>query len=45
MIAQQMTGTQNLIVGGSSVIIVVSVVIDMLKQIESQVTMRKYEIS
>ncbi|MFA6131116.1 MAG: preprotein translocase subunit SecY [Patescibacteria group bacterium] len=43
--AQQLTGTQNLIVGGSSVIIVVSVVIDMLKQVESQVTMRKYEIS
>lgn len=40
---QQISGNTNLVVGGSSVIIVVSVVIDIIKQIESQMTMRQYE--
>lgn len=44
LIVQEATGTANLVVGGSSVIIVVSVVIDMLKQVEAQVTMRSYDV-
>ena len=44
VIVQQFTGNQNLVIGGSSVIIVVSVVIDMIKQVESQLTMHEYEV-
>lgn len=44
LIVQQITGSQNLVVGGSSIIIVVSVVIDMVKQVSSQITMRKYDL-
>ena len=43
LIVQALTGSPNLVVGGSSVIIVVSVVIDMIKQMESQLTMRQYD--
>lgn len=43
IVVQALTGSPNLVVGGSSVIIVVSVVIDMIKQIESQLTMREYD--
>lgn len=43
-VAQAITGNQNLVVGGSSVIIVVSVVIDIVKQIQSQLTMRSYDV-
>lgn len=42
-IAQYLTGSQQLVVGGSSVIIVVSVVIDLIKQIEAQIAMHEYE--
>ncbi|MEK7665331.1 MAG: preprotein translocase subunit SecY [Patescibacteria group bacterium] len=42
-IAQYLTGSQQLIVGGSSVIIVVSVVIDLIKQVEAQIAMHEYE--
>lgn len=44
IIVQEITGASNLVIGGSSVIIVVSVVIDMIKQIESQVSMRSYDV-
>lgn len=44
LVVQQITGSQNLVIGGSSVIIVVSVVIDILKQVESQVSMRSYDV-
>ena len=44
LIVQEVTGSQNLVVGGSSVIIVVSVIIDMVKQIEAQLTMREYDV-
>jgi preprotein translocase subunit SecY len=44
LIVQEITGSQNLIVGGSSILILVAVVIDMIKQIESQMAMRNYEI-
>ncbi len=42
LLVQEITGQQNLIVGGASVLIIVAVVIDMVKQVESQVTMRRY---
>jgi len=43
LILQQITGTQALAIGGTSVLIVVSVVIETVKQIESQLTMHEYE--
>ena len=43
IIAQGFTGTQTLALGGTSLLIVVSVVIESVKQIESQLTMREYE--
>lgn len=43
LIVQEITGSQNLVVGGASVLIVVAVVIDMVKQVEAQVTMRQYD--
>lgn len=43
LIAQAITGTQILALGGTSLLIVVSVVIESVKQIESQVTMRQYD--
>ncbi len=44
IIVKGVTGNANFIVGGSSVIIVVSVVIDIIKQMESQLTMRSYDV-
>jgi len=44
LVVQEITGSQNLIVGGASILIIVAVVIDMVKQIESQVSMRQYDI-
>ena len=38
------TGNANLVIGGTSVLIIVAVVIDMVKQIEAQVTMREYDL-
>ena len=43
LIVQYFTGIQALAVGGTSLLIVVSVVIDTVKQIESQLTMREYD--
>jgi preprotein translocase subunit SecY len=37
------TGVQAYSVGGTSLLIVVSVVIDTVKQIEAQLTMREYD--
>lgn len=42
-IAQQLTGIATLVLGGTSLLIVVSVVIETVKQIESQLVMRDYE--
>ncbi len=42
-IVQAITGNPLLAVGGASVLIVVSVVIDVVKQIEAQLSMRSYE--
>jgi preprotein translocase subunit SecY len=44
IIVQQITGSQNLVVGGSSVIILVGVIVDMMKQIDSQISLREYEV-
>ena len=43
VVVQQFTGTQSLVVGGSSIVIVVSVVIDIVKQIEAQMAMHEYD--
>ncbi len=43
LIAQGFTGTRSLALGGTSLLIVVSVVIESVKQIESQLTMREYD--
>ena len=37
------TGIQSLAIGGTSILIVVSVVIEMVKQIQAQLTMREYD--
>ncbi len=44
IILQQVTGNTNLVIGGTSVLIIVAVVIDSVKQIQAQLTMREYEI-
>ncbi|MBU4315013.1 preprotein translocase subunit SecY [Patescibacteria group bacterium] len=44
VIVKGITQSPNLIVGGSSVIIVVAVIIDMIKQVESQISMRNYDV-
>ncbi len=43
LIMRYFTGIQALALGGTSLLIVVSVVIETVKQIESQLTMREYE--
>ena len=43
LLIQQLVGGLNLVIGGTSILIVVSVVIEIVKQIESQLTMREYE--
>jgi preprotein translocase subunit SecY len=43
LLAQGAGGSQLLAVGGTSLLIVVSVVIESVKQIESQITMRQYD--
>lgn len=43
IVVSQLVGTQNLTIGGSSLIIVVSVVIETARQIDAQLSMREYE--
>ncbi len=43
LIVKGITGIQTFSIGGTSILIVVSVVIEVIKQIESQLTMRDYE--
>ncbi len=43
LLLQTVTGTQALTIGGTSLLIVVAVVIETIKQIESQLTMHDYE--
>lgn len=40
---QSLTGIQQFAVGGTSILIVVAVVIEIVKQLEAQLTMREYE--
>jgi preprotein translocase subunit SecY len=44
LIVQQFTGNANLVIGGTSILIIVAVVIDSVKQIESQLMMREYDM-
>jgi preprotein translocase subunit SecY len=37
------TGSRNLVIGGSSLLIVVSVALEIVRQVDSQLTMREYE--
>ncbi len=43
LVMRYFTGMQSLAIGGTSLLIVVSVVIEMVKQIEAQITMRDYD--
>lgn len=43
IIAQAFTGSSSLALGGTSLLIIVSVIIESMKQIEAQVTMRQYD--
>jgi preprotein translocase subunit SecY len=43
LLMRYFTGMQALAIGGTSLLIVVSVVVDMVKQIESQLSMRDYD--
>jgi preprotein translocase subunit SecY len=43
LIIQALTGFKSMSIGGTSILIVVSVVIETIKQIESQLVMRDYE--
>lgn len=43
LIMRYFTGMQSLAIGGTSLLIVVAVVIETVKQIEAQLTMREYE--
>jgi preprotein translocase subunit SecY len=40
---QQVSGLQSMVIGGTSLLIVVSVAIETVKQVESQLTMRDYD--
>lgn len=43
LVLRSITGLSTLVIGGTSILIVVSVVIETVKQIEAQLTMREYE--
>jgi preprotein translocase subunit SecY len=43
ILVQNLMGVQSLALGGTSILIVVAVVLDMVKHIQSQLTMRSYE--
>lgn len=43
MILRQISGSQALVIGGTSVLIVVSVVLETIRQIDAQLTMHEYE--
>ena len=42
LITQAITGITSLAIGGTALLIVVSVVIDLVKKIEAQISMRGY---
>ncbi len=43
LLVQQVTGSQSLVIGGTSLLIVVSVAIETMNKVESQITMRQYD--
>lgn len=43
LVVQGLTNTQSLAIGGTSLLIIVSVAIDIAKQVESQITMHEYD--
>ena len=43
LLLQFFTGTQSLVIGGTSILIVVSVCIETIKQIEAQMTLHEYD--
>ncbi len=43
LVAMAIPGTQGLQLGGTSILIVVSVVVETMKQLEAQMLMRHYE--
>lgn len=43
LIVQQLMGTGTLLIGGTSLLIVVSVIIETMGKLESQITMREYD--
>lgn len=43
LLVQQLTGSGTLIIGGTSLLIVVSVAIETMNKVESQITMRQYD--
>ncbi len=45
LVMRYFTGIESLAIGGTSLLIVVAVVIETVKQIESQLTMREYEVN
>ncbi len=44
LLAQGFTGTSVLAIGGTSILIVVSVIIESIKQVQAQLTMREYDV-
>lgn len=44
LIAEAALGTRLIALGGTSILIVVSVVVESIKQIQSQITMREYDV-
>lgn len=44
LVAQQLTGNATLVIGGTSMLIVVNVVIETMKQVEAQLSMHEYEM-
>lgn len=42
LLMQQLTGVSTLAIGGTALLIVVSVIIDLIKKVDSQITMRQY---
>lgn len=43
IVQQFLTGSQHLVVGGASLLIIVAVVLEIVRQVESRITMREYE--
>ena len=44
LLLQNTMGMSSMVIGGTSILIVVSVVIELIKQVESQMAMREYDV-